>query len=81
MTHSISQEEDGTALVDGISHSQTKLPVSVERGESSLGVEVLLSQESGCQEVLVSHTHHHDGEGGVDQVKDCEVDSINWVGT
>lgn len=81
MTHSISQEEDGTALIDGVSHSQTKLPVSIERGESSLGVEVFLSEESGCQEILVSHTHHHDGEGGVDQVEDGQVDPIDWVGT
>ena len=43
-THSISEEKDGTALVDGVGHGESKPPVGVEGGEPALGVEVFTSE-------------------------------------
>ena len=80
LIHPVREEENGTALVDGVGHSESKLPVGVERGEPALWIVVLLPQESRSKEVLVGHAHHHDGEGGVDQVEDGEVDAVDGVG-
>ena len=79
-THSKSQEEHGSTLVESVQHSQPEPPASVDSGAAALRVVALLPQQCVRPQVLVGHTHHHDGQGSVDQVEDGEVDAVDGVG-
>ena len=79
ITYTICQEEDSSTLIESIQYCQPELPVRIQHRLPALIIVELLPEQSARPQVLVSHTHHHDGQGGVDQVEDGEVDTVNGV--
>ena len=54
--------------------------MSVDFRAPALSVEATASQQCLFGKVLVRNGHHKGRQGGVDQVEDGQIDSINRVG-